>query len=103
MQPINAVPNRLRSKMNNAFFDLSAKGVLIYQDPMIGPLANEEKQVAVVANLKKGCLELKVRGQVEQRFDLGPNTGKACRAAFVAYFTTFESLVAAGGQAAKAA
>lgn len=103
MQRVNAIPKRLQWELNNALFALSPEGVLVYQDPMIGALANPEKQLAVVVNLKKACLELKVREEVKQRFDLRVGTRQACREAFHAYFTAFESLVVIERQAVKAA
>ena len=78
-------------------------GVLIYQDPMIGPLANRKKGLAVQANPAKAQLELKVRGQVDQVFALTDGVGQACHEAFRAYFTAFESLCTGGRQAIRAA
>lgn len=92
MPPADNFPKRVLQQMRKAFFDLSPEGVLTYRDPMIGPLANREKQLAVTANLKKARLELRLRGVIDQVFELSEGTGQTCRDAVHAYFVAFESL-----------
>ena len=103
MQPADRFPKRLLQQMHKVFFDLSPEGVLTYQDPMIGPLANSEKQLAVLANLKQARLELKVCGLIEQVFELNQGISQACGDAFNAYFAAFESLCRGEARATKAA
>jgi hypothetical protein len=92
MRTADNFPKQVLQQMHKAFFDVSPEGVLTYRDPMIGLLANQEKQLAVTANPKKARLELRVRGVIEQVFELSQGIGQTCRDAFHAYFVAFESL-----------
>lgn len=95
--------DRYRKQMRESFFDLSPEGVLVYQDPMFGPLANPAKSIAVVANTNEERLELRVRGNVERVFALALGAGQACQEAFAAYFATFASLCQEKAESVQAA
>jgi len=103
MRQVKKTNKNLVQKMQQVFFDLSPENVLVYQDPIIGQLANRDKQLAVVANLEKAQLELKLAGQIEEVFELSRGIAKACRNAFGAYFKTFEALCQQKRETARAA
>ena len=83
----------LARKLQREFFDLTSDGVLIYSDPAIGPLCNPQRHLSVKLDAKKTRFELILKGRVEQGFELGPGVAQACRAAFAAYFDTFQRLI----------
>jgi hypothetical protein len=83
MQPDS---EKIREKLRQNFFEISAQGILVYQDPVIGPLFNSRKKIAVHVNTEQGCLELKVNGRLEETFDFAQNVGRACQEACGAYF-----------------
>ncbi len=91
------LPTNMVEKMNRAFFELSPGGLLVYQDPAIGPLANRAKQLAVELNLDENQLELRVGGRVSQSFKLDTDVADACQTACQAYFSTFANLCANAG------
>lgn len=103
MQGTKGIPKQMVKKMNEAFFELLSEGVLSYQDPMIGPLANQEKQLVVLLNDEKARLELRLHGLVQEVFGFSDGIAQACRSAFHAYFTTFQSLCAERQRAVIAA
>ncbi len=74
------------------FFDVAPDGTLVYNDPSIGPLHNPRHHLSVRYNEGKSCLELTLKGQIQESFHLAGSVSKACRDAFGAYFRTFEDL-----------
>src|SRR4030042_2300788 len=92
MPKIKQIEKNLTQQMQQVFFDLSPQNVRVYQAPISGQLANHDKQLAVVANLREAQLELVLAGRIEQIFELSCGIAKACREAFYAYFKTFETL-----------
>lgn len=90
MQMPKPLDSKLVRKMNRAFFDVDVRGVLIYQDPVIGPLNNDRRRLRVAVNGETDCLELQVGGAVKRRFELARGVERACQEAFKAYFEQFE-------------
>ncbi len=80
------------AKMRQGFFEVDARGVLVYMDPMIGPLCNARRLVMVRYQPAPRRLELSLEGTVVQRFDLDGDPVDGCRAAFHAYFVLFTRL-----------
>jgi len=54
MQPDS---EKIREKLRQNFFEISAQGILVYQDPVIGPLFNSRKKIAVHVNTERACQE----------------------------------------------
>ena len=87
------------AKMRQGFFEVDARGVLVYMDPMIGPLCNARRLVMVRYQAAPRRLELSLDGTVVQRFELDGDVVDACRAAFHAYFVLFTRLCRSNEQA----
>jgi hypothetical protein len=78
---------KIREQLREHFFEVSAQGILVYQDPVIGPLFHARKKIAVHVNIEQSRLELKVNGKVQQTFDFTQNIGRTCHEVCGAYFT----------------
>lgn len=83
---------RLICRMRKHFFDLSEDGTLVYQDPLIGRLENQEKGLAIRLAPGAVALELHSAGRVLQAFALTGDIAAACSDAFGAYFREFEAI-----------
>ena len=92
MRNETALSTALVRKLNANFFDVSEEGILVYLDPMIGPLRNRSRQLLVSLNAKKKQFELRLQGRVAEVFDFEGNMGNVCCRAFGAYFQAFEQL-----------
>ena len=90
-------------KLQREFFDVSPDDILVYSDPLIGPLHNPQHHLSVKMNGKKSRLELVFNGNIEQVFELGEGIARACQDAFAAYFQTLQDLFRNGDQEIAAA
>lgn len=79
------------AQVRACFFEVSGENVLVYQDPIIGPLSHPGRQLAVIANEAKGRFELHLQGRIEEVFEFGIHAGLAGRRACHAYFRRFEN------------
>jgi len=92
MNVMQQIPAEMIRRMKKKRFSVTADGVLLYADPFLGRLENDAKRLVVALNVAQQRFELKHEGAITAAFDIADGIEKACRAAFNAYFSTFEQL-----------
>lgn len=102
MEAVAASNERIIAAMAKSFFGVSPDGWLIYNDPIIGALINEEKGLAARVDLDGYGIELRFRDEVKRVFSFKQGVGNACRGAFAAYFNEYAELCSQAAQAMAA-
>jgi len=84
-------PSVLR-RMRKVFFDESIDHLLVYRDPLIGPLSNEKWALAVRTRPTTNTFELWLADRLVEEIAIAPDVEDACRKAIRAYYRELESL-----------